>query len=93
MRRVLMNKDTEVLVVEYDEIIKGFNKLYEINNIDFAPLIFKNLYNKDKDETKLLEQLTDWFKGRGIPSWRDDLDLLLSKLNISTLTELLDLKK
>ena len=34
--------------------------------------------------------LSDWFKGRGILSWRDDLDLLLAKLNVSTPTELLD---
>lgn len=90
MKCVLMNKNTEVLIVEYDVIIKGFNKIYEIKNINFAPLIIKNLYNKDKDEIKLLTQLTEWFKGRGIPAWRDDLDLLLEKLNISTPTELLD---
>lgn len=90
MKCILMNKNTEVLIAEYDVIIKGFNKLYEIENINFAPLIIKNLYNKDKDEIKLLEQLTEWFKGRGIPFWRDDLDLLLAKLNISTPTELLD---
>jgi len=60
------------------------NKLYEIYNIDYAPLILKHLYKDKNDNIKLLEQLTDWFKGRGIPSWRDDLDLLLTKLNIST---------
>lgn len=84
-----MNKSKEVLVLEYDTITKGFNKLYKAKNIEFAPLIIKNLYDSN-NEIKLLEQLTDWFKGRGIPSWRDDLDLLLTKLNISTPTELLD---
>ena len=63
-----MNKNTEVLIAEYDAIVKGFNKLYDIKNINFAPLIIENLYNKKKDEIKLLEQLTEWFKGRGIPS-------------------------
>lgn len=91
MKCVLMNKNTEVLIAEYDVIVKGFNKIYEIKNIDFAPLILKQLYEKEKDNANiLLEQLTEWFKGRGIPSWRDDLDLLLAKLNISTPTELLD---
>ena len=90
MKCILMNKNTEVMIVNYDTIIKGFNEIYEIKNIDFAPVILCNLYKKEKDNIKLLEQLTEWFKGRGIPSWRDDLDLLLSKLNISNATELLD---
>ena len=89
MKCSLMNKSKEVLVLEYDTITKGFNKLYKAKNIEFAPLIIKNLYASN-NEIKLLEQLTEWFKGRGIPSWRDDLDLLLTKLNISTPTELLD---
>ena len=90
MKCIIMNKNREVLVAEYDTITKGFNKLYEIKNMDFAPLILQNLYKNNKEDIKLLEQLTEWFKGRGIPSWRDDLDLLLAKLNISTPTELLD---
>lgn len=90
MKCIVMNKNQEVLVAEYDTITKGFNRLYEVKNMDFAPLILKNLYENNKGDIKLLEQLTEWFKGRGIPSWRDDLDLLLAKLNISTPTELLD---
>lgn len=90
MKCVLMNKNTEILIAEYDTITKGFNKLYEIKNIEFAPVILNYLYMKEQDDIKLLEQLTAWFNGRGIPSWRDDLDLLLVKLNVSTSTELLD---
>lgn len=90
MKCILMNKNKEVLVAEYDTITKGFNKLYKVKNMAFAPLILKNLYEDNKEDIKLLEQLTEWFKGRGIPSWRDDLDLLLVKLNILTPTELLD---
>src|SRR5699024_855867 len=59
-------------------------------NIEFSPVILYNLYINNKDDNVLLEQLTEWFKGRGIPSWRDDLDLLLAKLNISTPIILLD---
>lgn len=90
MKYILMNRDIEVLSAEYDIITKGFNILYQIINIDYAPLILNNLYIKEHDDFKLLEQLTVWFKDRGIPSWRDDLDLLLAKLNISSPTELLD---
>ncbi len=57
MKCVLMNKNTEVLIAEYDVIIKGFNKIYEIENINFAPLIIKNLYDKNKDVIPLLETL------------------------------------
>ena len=90
MKCVLMNKNVEILTAEYNTILKGFDKIYEINNMEYAPIILYNLYLTDNSHNKLLEQLTKWFQGRGIPSWRDDLDLLLSKLNISTPTELLD---
>jgi len=90
MKCILMNKNTEVLIVEYNTILKGFSELYEIKNIDYAPLILSNLYRNDKDANSILEQLTEWFKGRGIPSFRDDLDLLLAKLNITMPEELLD---
>lgn len=90
MKCILMNKNKEVLVAEYNTILKGFDTIYDKKNIEFAPLILYKLYNNNNEERELLEQLTEWFKGRGIPSWRDDLDLLLSKLNISTPVELLD---
>lgn len=86
MRCTLMNKNTEILIAEYNTILKGFEKIYEIKNMQYAPIILQNTY-KDND---LLEELSEWFKARGIPSWRDDLDLLLAKLNISTPHELLD---
>lgn len=34
--------------------------------------------------------LSNWFKGREIQSWRDKLDILLHRLNLSAPTELLD---
>lgn len=82
-----MNKNTEVLVAEYNDVLKVFTEIYEIKNMDYAPLILFNNYSKDKN---IISVLTDWFKGRGIPSWRDDLDLLLAKLNITSPDELLD---
>lgn len=87
MKCTLMNKNTEVLVAEYNDLLKVFTEIYEIKNMDYAPLILFNNYSKDKN---IISVLTDWFKGRGIPSWRDDLDLLLAKLNITSPDELLD---
>lgn len=89
MKCILMNKNTEVLSAEYDTALKGFSKIYKISNIDYGPFILKNYYNYE-DNYHLREKLSEWFKGRGIPSWRDKLDLLLHRLNIDTPSELLD---
>ena len=90
MKCILMNKNTKVLVCEYNTNLNVFDKMYEIINIEYAPLILKNYYEEDKDTLALLRRLTEWFKGRGIPSWRDKIDLLLHRLNIETAEELLD---
>lgn len=87
MKCILMNKNTKVLLADYQPSLGVFTDIYDIYNIDYAPVILKNIYNKEKD---LKVILSNWFKGRGIPLWRDDLDLLLTKLNISAPTELLD---
>ncbi len=91
MKCILMNKNTEVLVTEYDETSKFFDKIYEIKNINYAPYILKRFYDvKDIDNSSFRTALSEWFKGRGIPSWRDKLDLLLHRLNITAPYELLD---
>mgnify|MGYP004564422501 FL=1 len=87
MRCTLMNKNKEVLIAEYNETLKVFTDIYEVKNIDCAPLI---VYNNYLSGHEITAPLTEWFKGRGIPSWRDDLDLLLSRLGITTPDELLD---
>ena len=87
MKCILMNKNTEVLISEYNENLKVFTEIYEIKNISYAPLIIYKSYLDGKDITSVL---SNWFKGRGIPAWRDALDLLLAKLNISSPDELLD---
>lgn len=48
----------------------------EIYNAKYAPL---ECFNKDKLDS---ERMTAWFKGRGIPSWRDGLDDFLENLGI-----------
>ena len=91
MRCILMNKNTKVLEAEYNEKIASFTNIYNIENIDYAPIIIKNaLKENNNNNNNNITILTEWFKGRGIPSWRDDLDLLLAKLNITTREELLD---
>lgn len=89
MECILMNKNTEVLVAEYNNVSKFFDKIIEIRNIDYAPVILKNKYHKKADDEFKIE-LSNWFKERGIPSWRDKLDLLLARLDISSPQELLD---
>ena len=91
MKCMLMNKNTEVLIAEYDEAVKVFTKIFEVKNIDYAPYILKSFYDKDDfNNNSFRTNLSEWFKGRGIPSWRDKLDLLLHRLNIHTSDELLD---
>ena len=87
MKRILMNKNTKVLEADYNEKIASFTNIYNIENIDYAPIIIKNALKENNNNITIL---TEWFKGRCIPSWRDDLDLLLAKLNITTREELLD---
>ena len=91
MKCILMNKNTEVLVAEYDEAVKAFIRIIEVKNIHYAPYIIEGIYEEgDENSNHLRTNLSEWFKGRGIPSWRDKLDLLLHRLNIDTTSELLD---
>lgn len=88
MKCYLMNKNTQIALIEYDTIYDIITKIYNIYNIDYAPLSLKNA-SKDKSKN-LAKELNLWFKGRGIPSWRKDIESLLEKLHISTTEELLN---
>lgn len=91
MKRILMNKNTEILLTEYDSASSTFTKIYEVYNILYAPYILKKLYNeKDFSDNSFRTNLSKWFQGRGIPSWRDKLNILLHRLNIIAPSELLD---
>lgn len=91
MRYILMNKDTEVLLAEYDSANGVFSKIIDVYNIEYAPYILKSFYVKDNINNDLFRaNISEWFRGRGIPSWRDRLDLLLLRLNINAPSELLD---
>lgn len=88
MKCYLMNKNTMVALIQYDTTYDIISKIYEMYNIDYAPLSIKNA-SKDKSKN-LAKELDLWFKGRGIPSWRKDIENLLEKLNVSTTEELLN---
>ncbi len=91
IKRILMNKNKEVLLVEYDPATSVFTRIYEVKDINYAPYILKSFYIEDDiNDTPFRTNLSEWFKGRGIPSWRDKLDLLLHRLNITAPYELLD---
>ena len=91
MKCILMNKNVEVLLAEYDSATGVFINVYDVYNINYAPYILTSFYNSnDINDTPFRTNLSQWFKERGIPSWRDKLDLLLYRLNISAPCELLD---
>ena len=88
MKCRLMNKHTQVALVEYNEDVQAITNIYEITNIEYAPLSFYNAYhNTSISDVKAMNQ---WFQGRGIPSWRKNLNHLLERLNISRPSELLN---
>ncbi len=88
MKCYLMNKNTKVAKIEYDTTYDIITKIYKMYDINYAPLILKNA-SVDKSKN-LAKELNYWFKGRGIPSWRKDVEVLLEKLQISTTEELLN---
>lgn len=88
MKCILMNKNTKIMLVEYNTTFNGIEKIYDIYNINYAPLSILNANNTLG--TNLAKAVNEWFKGRGIPSWRKDLEKLLEKLNVSSKEELLN---
>ena len=86
MQVYLMNKDTDVMKLEFLEDKNLFSKVINIKNICYAPLSIYKTYKNNKD---VLNEVNKWFKGRNIPIWRDDLFYLLKKLNVKTADELL----
>ena len=75
-------------MAEYDTDLNGFTAIYEVRQIGFAPLIISKQYVATPDN--LAADLSKWFRGRGIPKWRDQLDLLLTRLGVQSPEDLLD---
>lgn len=84
----LMNKHTQVDLIEYNEDVQAITNIYEITNIEYAPLSFYNAYhNASISNVKAMNQ---WFQGRAIPSSRKNLKHLLERLNVSSPSDLLN---
>lgn len=67
IKRILMNKNIEVLSVKYDSATGVFTDIYDIYNIEYSPYILNCFYNKDDfDKTSFRTNLSEWFKGRKI---------------------------
>lgn len=88
MKYVLMNKNKMVMLIDYNDKDFVIEKIYEVYNMDCAPLSVINAIN-DKSKS-LLSEVNSWYKSRGIPSWRKNLANLLEKLNVSSPEELLN---
>lgn len=88
MQCILMNKNTPVLSMEYDAKHNFVKRIDEIYNIDYAPLAIINAVNNKS--LSMQKEADKWFRGRGIPSWRKDLTVLLERLNVTYPEELLN---
>lgn len=86
MKVILMNQNKKVLLAEMDKS-NTFQEIYEYYDINYAPLSLYNAYNHNED---VLVALNSWFKGRGIPAWRQNIEKLLERLNVVSPTELLN---
>ena len=88
MKCRLMNKHTQVALIEYNEDVQAITNIYEVTNIEYAPLFFYNAYfNTSISNVKAMNQ---WFQGRAIPSSRKNLNHLLERLNVSSPSDLLN---
>lgn len=88
MKCRLMNKHTQVALIEYNEDVQAITNIYEITNIEYAPLSFYNAYfNTSISNVNAMNQ---WFQGRAIPSSRKNLNHLLERLNVSSPGDLLN---
>lgn len=91
MKCILMNKNVKVLSALYDEATAVFTEVYDVYNIDYAPYILKGFYKENNiNDASFRTNLSEWFSSRGIPKWRDKLDILLHRLNINAPNELLN---
>ena len=72
----LMNKEVKIAKIVFDNSLQKIESILEVYNAEYAPL---ECFNQDKLNS---ERMAAWFKGRGIPSWRDGLDGFLENLGI-----------
>lgn len=83
-----MNKTKIVMTIDFNHLLNMTDDILEINNIEYALFSINNAYNSKTEN--ILKVTNNWFKGRGIPSWRKDLEKLLERLNVSSSEQLLN---
>lgn len=80
----LMNKNTKVVSVKIDNNTQKIVEIMEILHPEYAPL------ECFKENQLTADELSSWFKGRGIPSWREGLDDFLDNIGIKNKDMLLN---
>lgn len=88
MKCLLMNKNRPIVLIEYNTKYNSIEKVYEIYDIKYAPLSIYNAYTNKAQN--LTEAINKWFRNRGIPAWRKDVERLLERLNVETTEELIN---
>ena len=85
-KHVLMNKDTEVIVVEQDDKTYQFIAVVELINTAYAPFVIKNAMDCFPEKT--LDKLNQWFRYRIIPNSRENKYELLKDIDVESSEEL-----
>lgn len=80
----LMNKEIKIAKISFDNSTQRVDSILEIFNKEYAPL---ECFDKGELDS---ERMTAWFKGRGIPSWREGLADFLDNLGIKNKDVLLN---
>ena len=75
MKCILMNKNTEVLVAEYNNISKFFDEIIDIKNIDYAPYVLKKIY-LEKSEDLRVTAVREAYEETGIKLNPLDIELI-----------------
>ena len=75
MKCILMNKNTELLVAEYNNISKFFDEIIDIKNIDYAPYVLKKIY-LEKSEDLRVTAVREAYEETGIKLNPLDIELI-----------------
>ena len=84
---ILMNQNIKVLEFNFDEELNIITEILNIYNIDYAPYKLKCDYESNG---KLEKSINNWYSGRGIPVYRDNLKEIMEQFNIDTTKELIN---
>lgn len=61
MKYILMNKNKEIMLINYNKVFNIIDKIYNIYNLNYAPLSFVSAYNQNEN---LIEIINNWLKRR-----------------------------